>query len=44
MINYIILVNHKVHKNDYFDKIPTILGFDINTPYRKISYILEYLL
>ncbi len=43
MINYIMLVNHEVHENDYFDKMPTILGFDINTPYRKISDILRNL-
>jgi hypothetical protein len=44
MINYIMLVNHEVHENDYFNKIPTILGFDSNTPYRKMSDILENLL
>lgn len=44
MINYIVLVNHEVHENDYFDKIPAVLGFDINTPYRKMSDILKHLL
>jgi hypothetical protein len=44
LINYIIIVNHEVQENDYFDKIPTILGFDSNTPYRKIYDILENLL
>jgi len=44
IINYIILVNHEVNENDYFNKIPTILGFDNNTPHRKITDILEHLL
>ena len=44
VINYIILVNHEVNENDYFNKIPTILGFDNNTPHRKITDILEHLL
>jgi hypothetical protein len=44
IINYIILVEHENQINENFDKIPNILGFDINTPYRKLSDILKHLL
>lgn len=44
VINYILSVEHENEINDNFDKIPNILGFDVNTPYRKLSDILINLL
>jgi hypothetical protein len=44
IINYIMLVEHNNNVNDNFDKIPNILGFDNETPYRKLSDILRELL
>lgn len=44
IINYIMIVEHSNVLNDNFDKISDILGFDINTPYRNLSDILQNLL
>jgi len=44
IINYIMIVEHSNVLNDNFDKISDILGFDVNTPYRNLSDILENLL
>lgn len=44
IINYIMIVEHSNTLNDSFDKMPDILGFDNNTPYRNLSIILENLL
>jgi len=39
-----MIVEHSNVLNDNFDKISDILGFDVNTPYRNLSDILENLL
>ena len=44
LINYIMVVEHENKINDQYDKEPTIVGFDANTPFRKLSVILEHLL
>ncbi len=44
LINYIMVVEHENNINDNFDKAPNIVGFDTNTPFRKLSVILEHLL
>lgn len=44
LINYIMIVEHENKINDNFDKAPNIVGFDANTPFRKLSVILEHLL
>lgn len=44
LINYIMVVEHENNINDQYDKEPTIVGFDANTPFRKLSVILELLL
>lgn len=44
LINYIMVVEHENNINDQYDKEPTIVGFDANTPFRKLSVILEHLL
>ncbi len=43
IINYIIDVTHINNINDVFDKVPTIIGFNVNTPYREFQQILESL-
>lgn len=44
IINYIIIVEHNNNVYENFDKIPNILDFDINTPFRNLFNILENLL
>jgi hypothetical protein len=44
MINYIIIVEHNNIIGEQFDKIPNIIGFDSNTPFRSLFDILKELL
>jgi hypothetical protein len=39
IINYIILVEPNNKIDEKFENIPTVLGFDENTPYRNLSEI-----
>ena len=43
IINYIIIVDHNNVINEKFNKPPTILGFDSNTPYRSMFDIVSKL-
>jgi hypothetical protein len=44
VMNYIMVVEHQNNIGDNYDKIPNIIGFDVNTPFRELSVILEHLL
>lgn len=44
MINYIIIVEHNNNIGEKFDKLPNIIGFDTNTPFRNLFDILKELL